>query len=73
MYSWGFPGNRVVKNPPTNSGDAGDSGSIPWLGRSPGGGNGKSLQYSCLGNPMDRGAWWGAVYRVTESWTRLSG
>ena len=57
MYSWGFPGNRVVKNPPANSGDAGDPGSIPQLGRSPGGGNGKPLQYSCLENSMDRKAW----------------
>ena len=57
MYSWGVPGNRVVKNPPANSGDAGDPGPIPQLGRSPGGGNGKPLQYSCLENSMDRKAW----------------
>ena len=50
----GFPGGLVVKNPPAN---AGDSGSIPGLGRSPGGGNGNPLQYSCLENPMDKGAW----------------
>ena len=49
----GFPGGSVVKNAPAN---AGDTGSIPGLGRSPGKGNGNSLQYSCLGNPMDRGA-----------------
>ena len=49
----GFPGVSVVKNPPANAGDA---GSIPGLGRSPGEGNGNLLQYSCLGNRMDRGA-----------------
>ena len=46
--------------------DAGDSGSIPGLGRSPGGGNGNLLHYSCLGNPMDRGGWWAAVHGVTK-------
>ena len=46
----------MVKNPPTNAGDAGDIGSIPWSGRDPGAGNGNSLQYSCLENSMDRGA-----------------
>ena len=46
---------------------AGDSGSIPGSVRSPGGGNGNPLQYSCLGNPMDRGAWWAAVHGVAES------
>ena len=49
----GFPGGSVVKNAPAN---AGDTGTIPGLGRSPGKGNGNSLQYSCLGNPVDRGA-----------------
>ena len=49
----GFPGGKVVKNPPTNTGDA---SSILGLGRSPGEGNGNALQYSCLGNPLDRGA-----------------
>ena len=58
----GFPGGPVVKNPPVNAGDAGDSGSIPELGRSPRGGNGNPLQNSCLENPMDRGAWWATVY-----------
>ena len=53
----GFPGGSVVKNPPANAGDAGDSGSIPGLGRYPGGGNGNPLQYTCLENLMDRGAW----------------
>ena len=54
----GFPCGSVVKNPPANAGDAGDADSIPGSGRSPGVGNGNPLQYSCLGNPMDRGAWW---------------
>ena len=67
---WGFPGGSVVKNPPVNVGDA---GLIPGLGRSPGEGNGNSLQYSCLGSPMDRGAWQAAAHRVTKNWTRLSG
>ena len=58
----GFPHGSVVKNSPANSGDA---GLIPGSGRSPGGGNGNPLQYSCMGNPMDRGAWGGhAVVRV---------
>ena len=65
----GFPGGSVVKNPPANAGDA---GSIPGSGRSPGVGNGNPLQYSCLGNPMDRGAWWAIVHRITKSQTRLS-
>jgi len=47
-------------------------GAIPGLGRSPGGGHGNPLQYSCLENPMDRGAWWAAVHVVTTNWTRLS-
>ena len=50
----GFPGGSVVKNPPANAGDAGDVGSVPGLGRSPGVGNGNPVQYSSLGNPMDR-------------------
>ena len=49
-----------------------EAGWIPGLGRSPGGGNGKPLQYSCLKNPMDRGTWWAIAQRVTKSWTRLS-
>ena len=52
--------------------DAGDPGSIPRSGRSPGEGNGNLLQYSCLENPVDRGAWWATVYGVTKSQTRLS-
>ena len=60
----------MVKSPPAN---AGGMGSIPGSGRSPGGGNGNPLQYSCLGNPMDRGAWWATAHGVTASWTQLSG
>ena len=52
----GFPGGSVVKNPRANVGDTGDAGSVPRLGRSPGGGNGNPLLYSCWENPMDRGA-----------------
>ena len=62
----------MVKNLPANGGDAGDAGSIPGLGRSPGGGYGHPLQYSCLGNPMDRGAWLATVHEVAKSQTRLS-
>ena len=58
-----------VKNPPANSGDSGDSGSIPGLGISPGEGNGKPLQYSCLENSKDRRIWWAAVHGVKKSWT----
>ena len=54
----------VVKNPRANAGEAGDSGSIPGSGRSPGGGHGNPLQYSCLETPMDRGAWRARVHRV---------
>ena len=63
----GFPGGSVAKNLPANSGDAGDSGSIPGSGRSPREGNGNTLLYSCLENFTDRGAWRAAVHRVTES------
>ena len=62
----------MVNNPPANAGDAGEMGLIPGLGRSPGEENGNPLQYSCLGNPMDRGAWWATVRGVTKSQTRLS-
>ena len=62
----------MVNNPLVNAGDIRDTGSIPGLGRSPGGGHGNPLQYSCLENPTDRGAWWVTVHRVTKSRTRLS-
>ena len=60
----GFPGGTVVKNLPANTGDVRDVGSIPESGRSPGGGLGHSLQYSCLENPMDRGDWQVTVHRL---------
>ena len=63
----GLPGGSVVKNLPANAGDMGDAGSIPGSGRSPGGGNGNPLQYSCLEHPMDRGAWRAIVHRVAKS------
>ena len=59
----GFPGDSVVKNPPAN---AGDSVLIPGLEKSPGEGNGNPLQYFCLGNPTDRGAWWAAVLGIAK-------
>ena len=62
----GFPGGSVVKNPPAN---AGDPGSIPGLGRSPGERKGYPLQFSCLENLMDRGAWWAIVHGVAKSQT----
>ena len=60
---------QLVKNPPANEGNTGDKGSIPGSGRSPGGGNDIPLQYSCLENPMDRGAWQAAVHEVGKSQT----
>ena len=56
----------MVKNPPVDTGDAGDMGSIPGLGRSPGGGNGNPLQYSCMENPMDRGIWWVTAHGIEK-------
>ena len=58
----------MVKNPPANAGDIRDMHSISGSGRSPGGGNGDPLQYSCLENPMDRGAWWAIVHGVAKGW-----
>ena len=58
----------VLKNPPANAGDIRDAGLIPGLRRSLGGGHGNPLQYSCLENPMDRGAWWATVHGVAKSW-----
>ena len=65
----GFPGGSVVKNLPA---DAGVAGSIPGLRRSPGDGNGNPLQYICLGNPMERGAWWAAVCGVMKESNNLA-
>ena len=65
----GFPGGSVVKNPTANSVEV---GSVSGLGRSLGGGNHNPLQYSCLGNPMDRGAWWATVHAIAKSQIRLS-
>ena len=59
----------VVKNPPANAGDVRDLDLIPGSGRAPGEGNGNPLQYSCLKNPTDRGAWWTTVHGVTKSQT----
>ena len=56
----------MVRSLPANTGDLGQVGSIPGSGRSPGGGHGLPLQYSCLGNPTDRGAWWVRVHGVAE-------
>ena len=60
----GFPDGAIIKSLPAN---AGDTGLIPGLERSPGEGNGSPFQYSCLENPMDRGAWWDTVHGVAES------
>ena len=62
----------VVKNPPANARDKTDMGSIPGSGRSHGEGNGHPFQYSCLENPLDRGAWQAIVHRVAKSQTQLS-
>ena len=70
INSWeGFPGGSVVKNLPDN---AGDMGLIPGSGRTPRKGNGNPLYYSCLGNPMDRGAWSAPVHGVAKSWIQHS-
>ena len=70
-------GNRILSFPCSSVGkefacSAGDTGSIPGLGRSPGEGNGNPPQYPCLENLIDREAWWAAVHVVTKSWARLS-
>ena len=62
--SWGLPGAQGVKHPSANAADAEDAGLTPGLGSSPGERNGKPLQYSCLENPIDRGAWQAAVQGV---------
>ena len=68
-YSMGFPGGLVIKNLSVNAGATGDTDSISGSGRSPGGGNGNPLQYSCLENPVDRGVWQATVLRVAKSQT----
>ena len=68
----GFRSGSVVKNLPANAEVAGDLGSVPGLERCPGGGNGNPLQFSCMENPMDRGAWWATVHGVIKSQTLLS-
>ena len=62
----------VVKNLPANAGDTRDVGSVLRSGKSPGGGNGNPLQYSCLENSMDRGAWWATAHGVAKSQTKLT-
>ena len=66
----GFPGGSAVKNLPAIQ-ELQETVSIPGLERSARGGHGNSLQYSCLENPMDRGAWQATVHRVTQSWTQM--
>ena len=61
----------MVKNLPAKAEDRRDSDLIPGVGRSPGGGHGSPLQYSCLEYPMDRGAWWSTVHRVAKNWIQL--
>ena len=69
----GFPGDASgIKNSPANAGDVRDVGSIPGSGRSPGGGHGNSLQYSCLGIPMDREAWGAVVQGVAKTPTEVT-
>ena len=68
----GFLGGAMVKTLPANAGDTRDAGSILGSRRSPGEGNGNPLQYSCLENPMDRGAWWATVDGAAKSRTQLS-
>ena len=64
---WASQAVLVVKNSPTNAGDIRNMGLIPGLGRCPGGGHGNPLQYSCLENPMDRGAWQATFHRIAKS------
>ena len=77
LFSLCFPPSMFavperVKNLPCNAGGTGDTGVIPGSGRSPGGGNGNPLQYSCLKNLMDTGAWWATIQRVAKSQTKLN-
>ena len=68
----GFPDDSAGKESAFNEGDTGDASSMPVSGRSLEGGNGNPLQYSCLENPLDQGAWWATVQRVAKSQTQLS-
>ena len=68
-FIWASQVAQVLKNPPTHAGYVRDMSSIPGSGRSPGREHGNSLQYSCLENPKDRGAWHAIVHRVTKSWS----
>ena len=68
-WTWGFLDGSEAKEPIHNAKDTGDAGSIPGSGRFPRGRHGNPLWYSCLGNLMDRGAWWATVQRVTKSHT----
>ena len=68
----GFLVAQRLKRLPASACNVGDLGSIPGSRRSPGEGNGNPLQYSCLENSMDGGAWWATVHAVTKNWTRLS-
>ena len=72
ILAWRISGGSDGKESVCNAGDTGDVGSIPELGRTPGGGNGYPLQYSCLENSMHRGVWWATVHWVVKSQTRLS-
>ena len=67
LCNLGFPGDSVAENPPANAGDVGDACLIPESGRSPGGRNSNPLQYSCLDNTLDRGAWWATVHGVARA------
>ena len=67
----GFPGGTSGKEPHANAGDVRDEDSIPGSGRSPGGSHGNPLQYSCLENPMDRGAWWATIHGLAKSRSQL--
>jgi len=70
-FELGFPDGSSGKESSCSAGDTGDAGSIPWSGRSPGEGNGRQLQYSCLENSMDRGAWQATVHGAAKNQTRL--
>ena len=72
FLKWDFTHGASAQHPPANAEDSRDVGSVPGLGRSPGGGNGNPLQYSCLKNPMARGAWWATDRGATKGRTRLS-